>query len=182
MMDNIKEKITKLFVKIKNVKHFEIYLAVGLAVLFAFVYFVIISPKDKTSSSQETQIDIKNENSLTSSEYTAYLENKLENVITSVKGVGDAKVMVTLEKGFEYVYVTEEETKTSSNGTSITSVSIVMVDGQPVIKEEIFPVVKGIVVVADGVDNVGVRMNILSIIQTVIEVDNSQINIFMGNE
>jgi stage III sporulation protein AG len=57
-----------------------------------------------------------------------------------------------------------------------------MVDGEPVIKEEIYPVVKGIVVVASGADDISVKLNILSIIQTVIEVDNSKINIFAGKQ
>lgn len=181
MMDNMKENIKNFLIKIKKVRHIEIYIALGLAVLVAVIYFSFLAPKEESSSTQTSQFDITSENISSSSEYTAYIENKLENVITSVKGVGDAKVIVTLEKGFEYVYVTEEETKTSSNGTTITTVSIVMVDGQPVIKEEIYPVVKGIVVVASGVEDVAVRMNILSLIQTIVDVDNSQINIMAGN-
>lgn len=181
MMDNIKEGLKNFLAKIKKIKHIEIYIAIGLAVLLAVIYFSFLPTKDKGDKTQSSQIDITSENISSSSEYTAYIENKLENVITSVKGVGDAKVIVTLEKGFEYIYATEEETKTSSNGTTITTVSIVMVDGQPIIKEEIYPVVKGIVVVASGVEDVAVRMNVLSLIQTIVDVDNSQINIMAGN-
>lgn len=181
MMADIKEKLKNLFEKLKKIKHIEIYLAVGLAVVIALIYFAFLSPKQKTDKdAQSTQIDITSETFLSSSEYTAYIENKLENVITSVKGVGNASVVVTLEKGFEYVYVTEEETKTTSNGTTITTVSVVMVDGQPVVKEEIYPIIKGVVVVASGAEDVAVRMNILSIIQTIVDVENSQINIMSG--
>lgn len=180
MMANLKDKLSSFWIKLKKIKHVEIYIAVGFAILFGLIYFAFLVPKNN-SLKESQQFDNTTENISSSSEYTSYIENKLESVITSVKGVGNAKVVVTLEKGFEYVYVTEEETKTSSNGTVINTVSIVMVDGQPVIKEEVFPVVKGIVVVANGADDVGVRMNILSIIQTVIDVDNSKINIIAGN-
>ncbi len=176
---DFKAKFKALYEKIKKVKHIEIYLSVGLAIIVALVYFAFIVPKKK-SKTDTTNFDNVSTTFSNSNEYIEYLENKLENVITRVKGVGDTDVIITLEKGFEYVYVTEDETRTTSNGVDITSSSVVLVDGKPVIKEEIYPVVKGIVVIATGVNDVGVKMNIISIIQTVIDIDNSKINIFEG--
>lgn len=179
-MDNLKTKLSAFFEKLKKLKRKEVLIAVGLAVILAIAYFAFLVPKSSEKPSQAPQNDITSQTFSSSSEYTEYLENKLENVITSVKGAGDVKVILSLEKGFEYIYATEEETKTTSNGTSITTVSILMVDGQPVIKEEIYPLVGGVVVIASGAEDVGVRMNILSIIQTVVKVDNSKINILDG--
>ena len=180
MKVNFKEKLKALYEKIKKVKHIHIYLAVGLALILGSIYLLSTSSNDKTNNDTKTQIDNISTSFETSGEYIDYLENKLESVITRVKGVGNVDVILTLEKRFEYIYATEEETKTTSNGTAITSSSIVMVDGQPVIKEEIYPLIKGIVIVASGVDDIGVKMNILSIIQTVVEVENSKINIIAG--
>ena len=56
-----------------------------------------------------------------------------------------------------------------------------MVDGQPLLLEEIYPIVQGIVVVSSGADDLSVKLNILSVLQTVIEIDNSKINIICGN-
>lgn len=181
MKVDLKEKLTKVVERLKKVKHIHIYLAVGVALLVCCIYFISISPDKNKENKSSISIDNISANFESSGEYIDYLENKLESVITRVKGVGDADVIITLEKGFEYIYVTEEETKTTSNGTSITSSSVVMVDGQPVIKEEIYPVVKGIVVVANGADDIGVKLNIVSIIQTVIEIDNTKINIISGH-
>lgn len=180
MKVDFKEKLKCLYEKIKKVRHIEIYLAVGLALIVGCVYFISISSPKKVENNSKTQIDNFSTNFETSAEYIDYLENKLESVITRVKGVGDVDVLITLEKGFEYIYATEEETKTTSNGTSITSSNLVLVNGQPVIKEEIYPVVKGIVVIAYGAEDVSTKMNILSLIQTVVEVDNSKINIMAG--
>lgn len=179
MKVDFKEKLKGLYQRIKKVKHIEIYFAVGLALIVGAIYFISVSPNTKTKESK-VQIDNISTKFESSGEYIDYLENKLESVITRVKGVDNVDVILTLEKGFEYIYATEEETKTTSNGTSVTSSSIVMVNGQPVIKEEIYPVVKGIVVIAYGTEDVSVKMNIISIIQTVIEVDNSRINIMAG--
>ena len=178
MTDKYKDKFRFLFERIKKVKHIEIYLAVGLALIVAIIYFSCLTPASKKTSNDK--IDNVSTNISTSSEYIGYLENKLENVITKVKGFVIVDEDVTLEKGFEYIYVTEEETRTSANGTTITTTTVVMVNGKPVVKEEIYPVVQGIVVIASGADNVAVKMNILSIIQTVIEIDNSKINIYAG--
>ncbi len=179
MTNKFKQRLTNLYEKIKKVKHIEIYIAVGLALIVALIYFSFVGNKSKKSSVT------KNDNSLTtfsnSSEYIGYLENKLENVITRVNGAGKVDVVVTLEKGFEYVYVTDEETRTTSNGTTITTCTVVTINGQPVIQEEIYPVISGIVVIASGADDVNVKMNILSIIQTMIDIDNSKINIYDGN-
>ena len=169
------DKFKALYEKIKKVKHIQIYIAIGLAVIIALIYFSTVFNKPKESSS--TKDDNISKEFSSSLEYVDYLENKLENVLTKVKGAGDVEVIITLEKGFEYVYVTEEETRTTSNGTTVTTSTVVLVDGQPVLEEEIYPIINGLVVVASGADNINVKMNILSVIQTVIDIDNSKINI-----
>ena len=179
MTSKIKDKFRILFERIKKIKHFEIYIAVGLAIIIAIIYFSFLKAPSQNNNSNN-KIDNVSSNFSSSGEYIDYLENKLENVITLVKGAGNVEVVVTLEKGFEYVYATEEETRTTANGTTITTSNIVMVNGKPVIKEEIYPVVQGIVIVASGANNVSVKMDILSIVQTVIEIENSKINIYAG--
>ena len=170
MMDRFKA----LYEKIKKVKHIHIYIAIGLALLIAIIYFSSLLNKEDSSSTNDDKIIEEYSSSL---EYVQYLENKLESVLTKVKGAGEVEVAITLEKGFEYVYATEEETRTTSNGTTVTSTTVVLVDGQPVLIEEIYPTVSGLVVVASGADDIKVKMNLLSVIQTVIEIDNSKINI-----
>ena len=71
----------------------------------------------------------------------------------------------------------EKCSSTTSSGTTVNKTNVVMLNGQPVVQEEIYPKIKGIVVVAQGAGNVAIKMNILSLIQTVIDVENSKINI-----
>lgn len=179
-MSNLKEKISNIFKKLKSIKHIEIYIALIVALIVCGVYFLNIRSGKSDQNSLSTKNDNNEANFSSSAEYVRYIENKLENVITNVKGVDKANVVVTLEKGFEYIYLTEEETSVTTNGSQITKTSVVMIDGQPVLKEEIYPVVKGIVIVAQGVDDVSVKMNVLSLVQTVINVENSRISIFEG--
>ena len=174
-MNNIK----MLWDRIKKIKHIEIYFTIVVALIIIAIYFSTISFK-----SEDKKVDNISQNSplvfSTSSEYVDYLENKLEYVLSSVKGTSNVSVMVTLQSGFAYDYATEEETLKTSDGSKTTT-KLVLVDGQPVIVEEHYPIIKGIVVVAKGAEDIGVRMNILSLIQTVIDVDNASIQILAGN-
>ena len=173
------DKFKALYDRIKKVKHIHIYLAIGLALIIAIIYFSSVFNGQKESSS--TKDDNINQEFSSSLEYVDYLENKLENVLTKVKGAGYVEVIVTLEKGFEYVYATEEEIKELASGGSVTTTKVVLVNGQPVLEEEIFPSIKGIVVVSQGAEDVGVRLNLLSALQTVVSVDSSKITILEGN-
>ena len=178
MSINFKEKFKLLFEKIKKIKHIKLIGAIAIALVFVLIYLSNIS--ETSTKIQTDEVDNNRTEFATSKEYTDYLENKLESVITSLKGVGETEVVITLEKGFEYIYQTEEETKTTSNGTSLTTSTVVLVDGKPIILEEIYPVIKGIVIIAQGSSNVSVKMDILSVVQTVIDIDTSQIKIMEG--
>ena len=168
-----------LWDRLKKIKHIEIYIAIVAALIIIAIYLSSLSFGGK-----DEQSDNNSQNSplvfSTSAEYVDYLENKLEYVLSSIKGTGSASVMVTLESGFAYDYATEEETLKTSEGSKTTT-KLVLVDGQPVIVEEHFPVIKGIVVVAKGAEDIGVRMNILNLIQTVVNVDSASITILAAN-
>ena len=175
MMGDFKKRFKVLYEKIKKVKHIEIYIAIGLALLLAIIYFSSLRTPKENQTTQDDNLSI---NISSSQEYVANLENKLENVLAKVKGAGEVNVIVTLEKGFEYIYVTDEEIRTTSDGTTVTTINVIMVDGEPVLKEEIYPVIGGIVVVADGASDVSVKLNMISIIQTITNIDNTKINIY----
>lgn len=181
MIVDFKNKFKIFINKLKAVKHIEIYLTIGLAIIILLFYFTTIKSPPKVQTDSSTKEDNIDEKFSSSQEYTTALENKLENVIGSIKGVGNVDVVITLEKGFEYIYVTEEETKTTSNGTIITSKKIILIDGKPVLEKEIYPLIKGVIVIAQGANDVNVKMNILTILQTIIDIDNSKINILEGN-
>lgn len=178
-MNKWSEKLMALWDKLKKIKHIGLYLALFLAVVIVGIYFTTLSnPKEENSS---TNLDTNIQTFSSSGEYITWLENKLENVLGKVKGAGNVEIILTLDKGFEYVYATEEEIKELASGGSVTTTKVVLVNGQPVLEEEIFPSIKGIVVVSQGAEDVGVRLNLLSALQTVVSVDSSKITILEGN-
>lgn len=161
--------------KIKSIKHIQIYLAIFVALVVCAVYFVSNNPfKTKTDKTNE---NTTGEYSSTM-EYVDNLENRISNVLSNMSGVGKVKVVVSLECGFSYEYAKDSETKTTVSGdvkTTVTSETIILVSNQPVVVKEIYPVVKGVVVVAEGAKDVSIKMNILSAIETIFEIDRQNI-------
>ncbi len=61
-------------------------------------------------------------------EYSKQTESVLESLISKIEGVGEAKVMLTMENSVEYVYLKDSTTKT----------------------KEVEPVIRGVLVVCEG--------------------------------
>ena len=176
-MSSFTDKLSLFWEKLKKIKHIEIYICVIFAIIIVAVYLTSLGVRSDNSSQNSTQ----NTTSFSSSEeYVEYLENKLELVLANVKGAGRVSVAITLEQGFEYVYATEEETRTSSGG-QVTTRTPVLVDGKPVLEKELYPKIKGVVVTSSGSGNVTVKMNLLNALLTAITVDVSNVIILEGN-
>ena len=170
-------KINELFSRIKKIKHKEIWIAVTIGLFVCVGYFCFVSSPSKKS---DTTSETSTEDIGSDMEYVNMLENKLSNVLSKISGVGDVNVIITLESGFSYEYATDTETKTTTSGgtqTSITTQTIIYVKDQPVIVSEIYPVVKGVVVVAEGAEKTKVKLDILSAVETILEVDRDKITI-----
>ncbi len=151
-------------------------LQIGLAILLAFVlvlcYFLFIRSPSSSTNKDEGQSVITSD----AEAYAKNLEDKLEKVLSQVKGAGEVSVLVTLGSGFEYVYATEEQIKETSSGTTTTS-TIILVSGEPILVKEIYPEIEGVLVSATGADDISVKVNLITAIQTVIDVANEDITI-----
>lgn len=171
MKGNFLEKLRDMWDKFKKNKKIQIGLLIVFLLVIILVYFLAI----KIPDNEETTANESQETTSTSS-YVEYLEDKLVNVLSSIEGVGKLDVIITLDSGFEYIYATEESVKDTSSGKLTTS-NIVLVSGQPIIVKEIYPIIKGVVVVSSGAKDLGVKLNLLNAVQTVLEVPNANITI-----
>ena len=168
-------KVKEIWEKLKSIKHIHIYIAVLLGVIVCLIYFGSFGKK-KSDKSEE----ISTESYSSTVEYIDYLENKLGNVLSKISGVGQVDVIITLENGFSYEYATDTETETIVSGgteTTVTSETVILVSNEPVVVREIYPEIKGVVVVADGAKDVSVKLNIISAVETVLEVDRDNVTI-----
>ena len=120
-------------------------------------------------------------------EYAEYLEEKLEEVLGRMEGVGKVKVMITLSDNGEAIV--EKDTidssksvkETGNNGESkdtferdIQSETVQIEDKNgtyPYVEKEVLPTIEGILVVAEGGGNAGVVSQISKAALALFPVD-----------
>jgi stage III sporulation protein AG len=173
-----------IFKKLKGIKNIEVIIACVLGAVILLVYF---SSFTSTGGSNVVELEYSS-----STSYAEELELRLSTTLSAIAGAGNVRVMLTLESGPELVIATSSDQKTtisqsgdnkSENITVIEDPIIVTQNGtsSPLVLMEILPTVKGVVVVASGADDVRVKLDLLNAIQALLDVDNSDIKIFVGN-
>lgn len=119
-------------------------------------------------------------------EYAAYLERRLEDILSRVSGVGAVQVMITLETTRELVLekdqqlqnssTTEEDSQGGSRYSHQTSRSENTVyhssgSNEPYVVKTLLPRVEGVVVVAQGAGTGTINRNITDVVQALFDVE-----------
>ncbi len=125
--------------------------------------------------------------------YTAELESRLQNILEQMEGVGQARVMVTLENGYQKVYAKSEkvnndilediraqdERKTQEK--QVTEQTYILVDGaggeEPLVTAELEPEVKGVVVVCEGGDRADVVGKVVDTVKVALDISSARISV-----
>ncbi len=145
-MNEEKKKTFPWLEKLKKVKHIEIYIAIIFIVILLLIYMSNFSKKGGTSSNTTTT------NDMSISAYIDNLENDLAGILSSIGGVSNVKVLITLD----------------INQANIENSQITLNE---------FPPIKGVVVTAKGVSNTMLKMRVLEAIQALIDIPNGNIQI-----
>lgn len=183
MSDNNSLSKIPLFNKLKNIKHIEIIIIAIFVVILAIIYMSSIN-----------KVENKKDNIMADSnleEYGEYLENKLTKVLGQIEGIGSIEVMVTFNGRISYEYAKESEevinSSSVSGGTNTKTtknekVIIVEQNGKdtPLIVKEIYPEVNGVLVVATGADNIKVKLDVISAVNTLLGVNANNIQVLKG--
>lgn len=174
--------------KLKSVKHIGII----VAIIFLVLLLIIAFSGGITTSNGTVTTDNSTYSLQTSSQWIVETEEKLKSLISSIKNSGKVEVMLTLESGPEIVLASNVEQTTNTSTTADGKIETVTVTTTPILLDgddgnsilvitEKLPVVKGIVVVSSGASNVAVKLNIIEAIQTLLSVEGSKIQVFVGN-
>lgn len=141
--------------------------------------------------------NIEEAESISNNTETITKEKKLEQVLSNIKGTGKVSVMITYVSSSEVVCADNVETQTNTvtekteNGgikeseTIIESRSPITIGTQNnenalvVVEKE--PEIKGVIVVAQGAENISVKMELQKAVETVLQISPSQVEIFAMN-
>lgn len=109
------------------------------------------------------------------------LEERLEAILSRIDGAGKVSVMITYDSGSTLV-TAEESTRTTGGNGSSESVKPSTVSGggsqSPIVLTEIMPKIRGVIVVAEGADNIRVRVELQNAVMTVLAAEPSAISVF----
>lgn len=119
-------------------------------------------------------------------EYAAYLERRLEDMLSHISGVGAVQVMITLKASQELVLEKDQQTQ-SSNTTeednqggrryigqvnqSETTVYHSSGNNEPYVVKTLLPQVEGVVVVAQGAGTGNINRSITDVVQALFDVE-----------
>lgn len=148
-------------------------------ILLAVLGIIIVFLSSNTFSSSK-----KNEEQETTSfnyeAYTNTLEERLKNTISSIEGVGECNVMITLAKSGESVYAKDSESKTDDSSQSREDNYVIYdsEDGEsPLLIDEYFPEVQGVAVVCSGGGDSAVREKIIETVSSLFGIPTNRISV-----
>lgn len=165
--------------KLKSVKHIEIIVAVAFCAVFLLGYFVYTQVMDDTS--------------VQTADSTDKIGEEVASIISKIEGVGKCEILITYDGSESYEIAYDEETVTTvttdsdansdrvvENSTTTSKPVIVTVDGeqQPLVISTKPAKIDGIVVVAEGGDDIYVKIKIIDAICALLDVDGSKIKVY----
>lgn len=174
--------IKKLFLK-ENIKKIIIISGlIGIGLIF------ISNMVNSKKASKEENIEITS----SASDYIKNLEANIQNIVSSISGAGESKVLITLENSLQNVYATEqkknneaiedkenENTSKKKETSDLETKYIKIKDENGAEKAlsvtQIQPTVKGVVIVCNGGDNPVVQKKIIDAVKTALNITSKRV-------
>lgn len=190
------EKIKKIFTnkekRIENLISFLIILIITLIIINK-----ILSNDTKKEENYENKTGIELATPCSSEQIiTDNLEEKLEDILSKINGVGKVSVLITYSESSSLVPIynvsssisTVEETDTSGGKrkteTENNEKGVITDSSSNVITEKMtMPIIEGAIITAQGADNPTIKSNIISAVEAATGIATHKIQVFeMGDE
>ena len=152
--------------KIKK-EYLLIIVMVIIGIVFVFNSFKDIGKTSQTKSTNTTQ------------EYIENLENKLCKCISKINGVKNVSVVISANASYKNVYLTQKE-QINQNDKIVNTEEPVLIGGKPVIIQEEFPAIRGVLVVANGSNNISIKNSIVNACVTLLNVESTKVIVING--
>lgn len=162
--------------QLKSEKAIRIIVLLGL---LGMLCILISSCFSKSESKTEQTIEPQTEDAVWSAtSYCSELEEKLQTMLTSMEGVGNCEVMITLRSTASYQYAQDESRSDSAERTEQQQEYVLIGNGETehaLVKSIVHPEIQGVVIVCDGGENSVVREQVYEVAAAALQIKNSQI-------
>ena len=111
------------------------------------------------------------------------LEQRLQDILGTIQGVGEVRVLLTESSGEEFIYQTDEQS--GSDGVITRGETVIVRDenrGETgLIREILSPSYRGAIVVCRGGDNAQVKLAVMEAVGSVTGIPSSRITVLKMN-
>ncbi|MCR5553428.1 MAG: hypothetical protein K6F08_01650 [bacterium] len=142
------------------------------------VLFLIVIAIFATSFKSTNKISEKTKTETAVSSYQTFIEGRLVNIISSIKGLDNVKVYVSVGSSPEIVYATDKSSDSTKNGETIVF-SKNSSQTTPVIISEKYPEILGVLIVCKGITQ-KLNLDLTNSLSLVLNVPISCIQILEG--
>ena len=170
MSDNLTKNIANALLKF-NKKN--LYLAAAFGLVLIGISNLLI-PSEKETAIKDIPLTI--------SQYCESEEERLENILSYIEGVGKVSVMLTVDGTEEYIYVREEKESILQDNDSKSSETenkyiLVQNNGnkEALVKKVINPEISGVVVVCEGGETSSVREKVYNAVSVSLGIPSNRI-------
>lgn len=169
MVAKIKDKVFNIFQK-KDSRNKILIVAAVLGIVL-----ILLSELDFSTPKAEESVQTGDY-----AQYVSTLNDELTSVISSIDGVGDCKVMITLKNTKENVYAENSETSSSESSNSENNEYVIYNSengDSPLLLKEEMPQVAGVAVVCSGGDSEAVRERIIDCVCALFDISSSHVSV-----
>lgn len=175
--------INRLTEKIKNPK---------LLVVLGLIGIALICLSSSIGGGEKEENRVPSADSITAEEYRIQLEESIEEIVKSITGSGNVKVVITLESGIKYSYAdikegvsadkTESNSKSTSSESKQTYITVKTADGgeQALLVTTEMPEVRGVAIVCEGGDNEQINEKIQNAVTAALNITSKRVYIAGG--
>ncbi len=167
------EKLINIIKFKMNKKYLYIILILGVALMLASGFKVKEKPESEVKSESTEYIE------------TLKMEERLENILSKIDGVGSVNVMITYDTSPEKIAVSNDKISTKKEDENIEKEVVMKSNGsnkEPFISKEIKPLVRGVLIVAEGAENSSTRINLIRAVSSVLDVTVNKVEVLPKNK
>ena len=165
----------------------RLLVAVGLLGMGLILCSELLAGEEPKKSEPATEQPEQQQNTQQSEQQ---LQQRLEEIISQIDGVGECRVMLTFEESERSVYavedsVSQEQDRQTNSGSSSSKKRLVLVENgeggnQPVLEKTVRPQVNGVVVVCQGAKSMTVCQQVTEAVTTVLGIRSTQVCVCPG--
>ena len=165
---------------------YGVYVVAGVLGLVVVAIFISSCSSESSEPAKDNLSQTSTQVAETVESYSESLEHRLENVLGSVKGCFNVKVMVVAESTPIITLAEQVEEKTTGSGENktITKYPVYVEDGSsktPMILYQSAPQIRGVLIVAKGAGDANVKLQLISAVTALLGIESSKIEVLEGN-